>query len=43
MTDYRLTSAPDAAAEDEITQRLVAYNLRHTANQPAAPQPPQAL
>jgi GNAT superfamily N-acetyltransferase len=43
MTDYRLTSALDAAAEEEITQRLVAYNLRHTADQPATPQPPQPL
>ncbi|MGH2503351.1 MAG: hypothetical protein ACRDID_12665, partial [Ktedonobacterales bacterium] len=43
MTDYQLTSVPDDAAEEEIIQRLVAYNLRHTATQPAAPHPPQPL
>lgn len=43
MTEYHLTSAPDDAAEEEIIHRLVAYNLRHTATQPAAPQPPQPL
>ena len=43
MTNYQFTSVPDDAAEEEITQRLVAYNLRHTATQPAAPHPPQPL
>ena len=38
MTNYHLTSAPDDAAEEEITQRLVAYNLAHTASEAAAPQ-----
>lgn len=43
MADVQVTATADDVAEDELTQRLVAYNLAHTAHQPAAPQEPRPL
>ena len=37
MSDIRIASTMDEAAEEEITQRLVAYNLAHMPSAAAAP------
>jgi hypothetical protein len=44
MSDaIQFTTTIDEAAEDELTQRLIAYNTAHTASQPTPPQQPQPL
>ncbi len=39
----QITTSIDEAAEDELTQRLIAYNTAHSAAQPTPPQQPQPL